>query len=521
MLGQRAALALVHLASLALVAPEYLAAPRWELKGRGGLAWLRASLRKEGDMERDVEAASAPRRRTCVSRIRPRSDFLTRASCTDHLSGAEKRDRHLTEEGPEALEDRAKALLNLCENLRAEMQERSNCGGQAPLLQHRLDVLRESNQGLREVTRGGTEVYPAVALLQSATRGLNMREEEERRLQAEDDAVAARMQSCCMRAVRRQIYLNARQLPCCARGSVARHEYIQCIRAAEVVKNRAKMRRWMIRLDKMREGFLWEDLEEMEASEREERARLEAEMQEAEEAARLEALREDEERQAAAAAAARRASAAVKEVENLLKEATTDGSDPQQVQELRERVAQAVAEAERESQLLELQAQRVEAWARQHFSENYLERLLDSEGEERIRPAPQMAGKEHGAPHIAGKEHGQSPARRAEAHADVEIISLDLAAAERGASRQTLVRSRHGRVSRHGDRHQVAAKCHAAAAAFDRLELLMADHDASKGDVSAALEALQSAQQVLCSWYLHLGLLLLLLARPHYLATCP
>ena len=109
-------------------------------------------------------------------------------------SGAEGRVRELTEEGPEALEDRAKALLTLCENLRAEIQERLKCGGQAPVLQERLDSLRESNEHLVEVTRGGTAVYPAVAKLQSAARGLNLREEEERRLQAEDEAAAACVQ---------------------------------------------------------------------------------------------------------------------------------------------------------------------------------------------------------------------------------------------------------------------------------------------------------------------------------------
>jgi hypothetical protein len=166
-------------------------------------------------------------------------------------SGAEGRSRDLTEEGPEALEDRARALLSLCENLRAEIQERSKCGGQAPVLQERLESLREGNQGLAEVTRGGTAVYPAVALLQSATRGLNMREEEERRLQAEDEAAAACVQAGCLRAIRRRIFIDAHELPRVARLSIARADYIATLAAAEVVKGGAKRRRWMVR----RRGF--------------------------------------------------------------------------------------------------------------------------------------------------------------------------------------------------------------------------------------------------------------------------
>ena len=52
------------------------------------------------------------------------------------------RARDYTEEGPEALEDRAKALLSLCENLRAENQERLKCGGLAVEMQQHLQALR-------------------------------------------------------------------------------------------------------------------------------------------------------------------------------------------------------------------------------------------------------------------------------------------------------------------------------------------------------------------------------------------
>jgi len=52
------------------------------------------------------------------------------------------RARGYAEEGLEALEDRAKALLSLCENLRAENQIRRKCSGLAVEMQQHLEALR-------------------------------------------------------------------------------------------------------------------------------------------------------------------------------------------------------------------------------------------------------------------------------------------------------------------------------------------------------------------------------------------
>ena len=185
---------------------------------------------------------------------------LTRAT------GAEVRPRELMEQGPEALEDRAKALLCLCENLRVELQERSRSGcGDAPGLQAHLDALRASNRCLREITRGGTEVYPPVALLQSAARGLCLREEEERRLQAEDEAKATCIKTACLQALYRKRFTNAFGLAPHVRAMQARRGYQVCVAAGERLKDGARRRRAMIRLEKLQAGFRLEDLEAIEA----------------------------------------------------------------------------------------------------------------------------------------------------------------------------------------------------------------------------------------------------------------
>jgi hypothetical protein len=235
-------------------------------------------------------------------------------------TGAQERDRCLVEEGLEALEDRAKAMLSLCENLRAELQERIKGGGAAPDLQQHLDTLRARNERLRFITRGGTEIYHAIALLQSAARGLCMREEEERRLQAEDEAFVSRIKACCRRVVRQKIFLCARQLPRFARRGMARADHIAAVGSGEVLKMGAKRRRWMIRLAKLVEGYTWKALEEMEAADREDQARMEKEDAEAEVLARCQAMEVEQGRQAAAAAAAGHAAAALKSLETVLRE---------------------------------------------------------------------------------------------------------------------------------------------------------------------------------------------------------
>ena len=117
-----------------------------------------------------------------------------------------------------------------------------------------LETLGRKNQRLRDITRGGTEVYHAIALLQSAVRGLCMREAEERRLQAEDEAYASRIKACCRRAIRRFIYLSARQLPRLARRGVGRWHYVTTVVSGEVLKMGAKRRRWMQRRDLLLQG---------------------------------------------------------------------------------------------------------------------------------------------------------------------------------------------------------------------------------------------------------------------------
>ena len=98
-------------------------------------------------------------------------------------------------------------------------------------------------------------MYHAVALLQSAVRALCMREAEERRLQAEDEAYASLIKGCCRRALCRFVYLCARELPRLARRGVGRSHYVATIVGAEVLKMGAKRRRWMARRAMLLQGL--------------------------------------------------------------------------------------------------------------------------------------------------------------------------------------------------------------------------------------------------------------------------
>jgi hypothetical protein len=96
-------------------------------------------------------------------------------------TGAHTRDRSLVEEGLEALEDRAKAMLSLCENLRAELQERLRSGGAAPVL---LEVQSAPLcHALPKITHEGSYPkqgsYPLISLSEPCTRS----NEEHRRRQ--------------------------------------------------------------------------------------------------------------------------------------------------------------------------------------------------------------------------------------------------------------------------------------------------------------------------------------------------
>ncbi len=122
-------------------------------------------------------------------------------------------------------------------------------------LPQQLEALRARTDQLRDMTRGGTEVYHAVARLQSAVRGLCMREAEERRLQAEDEAYASRIKACCRRAICRFIFLCARQLPRFARRGVGRCQHVTTVASAEVLKMGAKRRRWMSRRAMLLQGL--------------------------------------------------------------------------------------------------------------------------------------------------------------------------------------------------------------------------------------------------------------------------
>ena len=97
-------------------------------------------------------------------------------------------------------------------------------------------------------------MYDAIALLQSTVRGLCMREAEERRLQAEDEACASRIKACCRRAIRRFIFLSARQLPRFARRGVGRCDHVHTVVCGEVLKMGAKRRRCLSRLAMLLQG---------------------------------------------------------------------------------------------------------------------------------------------------------------------------------------------------------------------------------------------------------------------------
>lgn len=96
------------------------------------------------------------------------------------------------------------------------------------------------------------------------------------------------------------------------------------------------------------------------------------------------------------------------------------------------------------------------------MSEAYLRRLLDSAGDPRT---------------------------------DVDV-TLDLQAAERAAAHQRISYSRHGVRSRQGDPYEVAAKCQAAAEAFDALEEWLRLPDASQDEIQAAVLDFRQAQEL-------------------------
>ena len=291
-------------------------------------------------------------------------------------TGAQDRARHYTEEGLEALEDRARATLSLCENLQAENQERqghkrSGGAGNAPGLKNRLAELRVFVMRLNLMTNGGEDLYPAVAYLQSAMRGLVMREREERRLHDEDCMLSTRIQMACRRAIKRFIYLSARESTRVARGALARTDYAASLVAGEQLKNGSRRRRAMARLEMLRAGHTAEMLAEQEAAAREQRAREEEQARAEEQALRDQLLRDEEERKAACIAAQRRATKSIEDLEVLLAQeeaALTASGDPAAVQELRGRLEEAITAAEAENAALKAQADRVEAWAKENLS---------------------------------------------------------------------------------------------------------------------------------------------------------